>query len=274
MLWCLEYAENIYFLFFFLQGISQQQYVSQKREMMELNNKMAALRSEIASLKAFVMNECQDVKKEMEDYINLQNKSQPGDKIAAKTTNKNDSDSVSHRNETSNNVTNTAKGLSELDLRLQLHENTKYDGTVVWKIDNFNMRRKQALTGEVTALHSAPCYTSRYGYKFCARLYLNGDGAGRNTHASLFIVLMRSEYDNVIEWPFNKMVTMTLINQRSQKMNVMQKMMPNKDSPGFQKPKKNVNIAVGCPMFVRIDRLMKEGFVMNNSLYLTMEVTR
>ena len=56
------------------------------------------------------------------------------------------------------------------------------------------------------SLYSQPFYTDRYGYKMCGRVYLNGDGMGKGTHLSLFFVLMRGEYDALLEWPFRQKV--------------------------------------------------------------------
>lgn len=49
-------------------------------------------------------------------------------------------------------------------------------------------------------------YTSRYGYKMCLRIYLNGDGTGRGTHLSLFFVVMKGPHDALLRWPFNQKV--------------------------------------------------------------------
>ena len=47
------------------------------------------------------------------------------------------------------------------------------------------------VAGTTLSLYSQPFYTSRYGYKLCARVYLNGDGAGRGSYVSLFFVVMQ-----------------------------------------------------------------------------------
>lgn len=52
----------------------------------------------------------------------------------------------------------------------------------------------------------AAFYTSRYGYKMCLRVYLNGDGTGRGTHLSLFFVVMKGPHDALLRWPFNQKV--------------------------------------------------------------------
>lgn len=49
-------------------------------------------------------------------------------------------------------------------------------------------------------------YTSKYGYKMCLRIYLNGDGTGRGSHLSLFFVVMRGLSDALLKWPFNQKV--------------------------------------------------------------------
>jgi len=81
--------------------------------------------------------------------------------------------------------------LSEIDLRLQCTETANYEGVLIWKIAEYRQRKLQAVGGRILSLYSQPFYTSRYGYKMCARIYLNGDGVGRGTHLSLFFVVMQ-----------------------------------------------------------------------------------
>ena len=52
--------------------------------------------------------------------------------------------------------------------------------------------------GKYSHIVSPPFYTSNQGYKMCLRLYLNGDGIGKGTHMSLFFVVMKGEFDNII----------------------------------------------------------------------------
>ena len=58
----------------------------------------------------------------------------------------------------------------------------------------------------VCLLRPAAFYTSKYGYKMCLRIYLNGDGTGRSSHLSLFFVVMRGLSDALLKWPFNQKV--------------------------------------------------------------------
>ena len=45
----------------------------------------------------------------------------------------------------------------------------------------------------------------------CLRVYLNGNGEGKRTHIFVFFVVMRGEFDALLEWPFEHQVTFTLI---------------------------------------------------------------
>ena len=90
--------------------------------------------------------------------------------------------------------------LSELDLRLQCTETANYEGVLIWKIGEYRERKRQAVDGRILSLYSQPFYTSHYGYKLCARVYLNGDGVGRGTHMSLFFVVMQVGYLEKLYW--------------------------------------------------------------------------
>lgn len=69
------------------------------------------------------------------------------------------------------------------------------------QIDRGLMSRAESLFPFLSAF-----YTSKYGYKMCLRIYLNGDGTGRGSHLSLFFVVMRGLSDALLKWPFNQKV--------------------------------------------------------------------
>jgi TNF receptor-associated factor 3 len=88
--------------------------------------------------------------------------------------------------------------------------------------------------GGTLSLYSQPFYTSRYGYKLCARVYLNGDGAGKNSHVSFFLVVMQGDYDDLLTWPFKQRVTLCLLDQRTQRNNMADTFRPDPTSTSFQ----------------------------------------
>ena len=158
------------------------------------------------------------------------------------------------------------------ELRVQLLERATYDGVLLWKIDDFERRRKEAMDGVTMSLYSIPFYTSRHGYKMCARVYLNGDGMGKGTHLSFFFVVMKGPFDALLPWPFKQKVTLTIINQAGKK-HVTDTFRPDPQSSSFQRPSvKEMNVASGCPMFIRQEHLLNGGFVKDDCIFLRVTV--
>ena len=67
------------------------------------------------------------------------------------------------------------------------------NGTLLWKIEGYQRKRQDAINGVMTALYSPPFYSDQFGYKMCAKIYLNGEGSGKGRFLSLFFVLMKGE---------------------------------------------------------------------------------
>ena len=161
-----------------------------------------------------------------------------------------------------------SKSVTDMDLKIQLVENKTMNGELIWKIDKLDFRMAQAKLGKVSALHSAPCYAKQYEYKYCIRLYLHGDGMGRATHISIFFVVMKSEYDELLTWPMKKRVTFELINLGNEANSVIETFVSNPKSSSFQRPTKNMNVATGCPTFISIDQFLNGGFIKDNCAFI------
>ena len=160
------------------------------------------------------------------------------------------------------------KSIVDMDLKIQLQENKTTHGEIIWKIDKIDYRMRQARSGKTVALHSAPCYTKQYEYKYCSRLYLLGDGMGRSTYISMFVVVMKSEFDQLLTWPMRKRITFELINLQNEAESVIESFVSNPRSSSFQRPTNNMNVACGCPMFVTIERFLSGGFIKDNCVYI------
>lgn len=121
-----------------------------------------------------------------------------------------------------------------------------------------------------TSIYSPPFFTSRTGYKACARLYFNGDNSAHGTHLSLFFVLMRGPYDSVLEFPFPFKVSFCLFDQTTQKNHIVSSFRPDIRSASFQKPLYDMNIASGIPKFCSVDLIKKENspYVRENTMFI------
>ena len=154
------------------------------------------------------------------------------------------------------------------ELRLQLLKRATYNGVLLWKIDDFARRRKEAMDGVTMSLYSILFYTSRHGYKMCARVYLNEDGMGKGTHLSFFFVVMKGPFDALLPWPFKQKATLAIIDQAGKK-HVTDTFHPDPQSNSFQRPTQTkMNVASRCPMFIRQEQLLNGGFVKDDYIFL------
>ena len=61
--------------------------------------------------------------------------------------------------------------------------------------------------------YSPPFYTHPHGYKMCLRVDASGNGLGKGSHVSVFVFIMKGEYDDSLKWPFRGDITLQLLNQ-------------------------------------------------------------
>ncbi|XP_070582234.1 TNF receptor-associated factor 2-like [Ptychodera flava] len=144
--------------------------------------------------------------------------------------------------------------LAEQDLRIQSLEQTSYNGVLVWKLSDFKRKRHEAIPGKTTSIYSPCFYTSRHGYKMCARIYLNGDGIGKGNHVSLFFTIMKGPFDALLRWPFRQKVTLMWLDQNYRE-HVIDAFRPDPTSSSFKRPTTDMNIASGCPLFMPLSQL-------------------
>ena len=157
--------------------------------------------------------------------------------------------------------------LEDRDFRLSLIENSNHDGSMIWKIPQFSERKADAVNGKYTSIFSLPFYSGRYGYKMCLRLYIMGDGIGKGTHLSLFFVVMRGEFDTILQWPFTHKVTFKLLNQAGGR-GIVDTFQPDPMSSSFRKPKSDMNVSSGCPRFVSHAELERGGFIVDDTIFI------
>ncbi|CAF1327854.1 unnamed protein product [Rotaria sordida] len=154
------------------------------------------------------------------------------------------------------------------------------DGTVIWKIVNVREKIYDAQSERQTSIYSPAFYTSTTGYKLCIRLYLNGDGTTRGTHISIFLVVLRDQYDALLQWPFSYRVSFCLVDQRTmlesgeikQTKHIIESFRPDTRSISFQRPCSSMNIASGIPKFVSLvdfnQPLETNRYIINDTIFI------
>uniref|UniRef100_A0A8C3G4E3 TNF receptor-associated factor n=1 Tax=Cyclopterus lumpus TaxID=8103 RepID=A0A8C3G4E3_CYCLU len=162
--------------------------------------------------------------------------------------------------------------LADMDLRFQVLETASYNGTLIWKIRDYKRRKQEAVGAKTLSLYSQPFYTGYFGYKMCARVYLNGDGMGKGTHLSLFFVVMRGEYDALLPWPFKQKVTLMLMDQGPSRKHLGDAFKPDPNSSSFRRPAAEMNIASGCPLFVSQTVLETGSYIKDDTIFIKVTV--
>lgn len=87
-------------------------------------------------------------------------------------------------------------------------------GQFTWRIDNIREKIKSAQAGDpaTSVIYSPPFYSSEAGYKLCLCIYPAGDH--NHGYLSLYFVLMKGKFDEVLPWPFQRRVYLSLLNCR------------------------------------------------------------
>ncbi|XP_072331583.1 TNF receptor-associated factor 2-like [Scyliorhinus torazame] len=143
------------------------------------------------------------------------------------------------------------------------------NGVLVWKIKEFSSCLMAARSEQRPSFYSPVFASHPFGYQLCCRIYPDGDGNGKGSHISLFLAIIKGEYDEVLPWPFRQKVIFMLMDQVHQK-HVKESFSPDLLSGSFQKPRSHMNIASGCPMFARHDLLLKpqSHYLKNDTVYI------
>jgi hypothetical protein len=157
-------------------------------------------------------------------------------------------------------------------------ENTKA-AKFVWKIDGFQAEtlRRAKDSGKDVILYSEPFYTEKYGYKLKISLCPNGHNDGKNTHVSVYVSVLRGEYDGILPWPLKRKIKFILVDQKeelSQRRNIEKSITPTQNITvqSFIKPKTRSNLGRGYDTFVSHEVLKTEKYIVDGAIFLQVEM--
>ncbi|XP_063774336.1 TNF receptor-associated factor 5 [Pseudophryne corroboree] len=165
--------------------------------------------------------------------------------------------------------------MSSNEERFRLLEGTCYNGKLIWKITDYERKKKEAVEGRVVSIYSQHFYTSRCGYRLCARAYLNGDGSGKGSYLSLYFVVMKGEFDSLLSWPFKQKVTLMLLDQSGKRNHILDVFKSDPYSSSFKRPEGEMNIASGCPRFVshaQLENPRNGCYIKDDTLFIKVAV--
>ena len=160
-----------------------------------------------------------------------------------------------------------------LEKKAQYSEENCHNGSFTWRIDDFNKLLESAKSNEITRIESSPFYSC--GYKCKLQLDPNGFSSGKGTHLSIFIFIMRGENDATLEWPFQKKVYFTLIDQQetdASKQSIVRYFYHSHPEPEllkyFARPVADENDGYGFPKFVSHETLQERRYIVDDTILI------
>ena len=144
-----------------------------------------------------------------------------------------------------------------------------------WRIDGFSEVLRKAKSGQETFIESSPFYRS--GYKFKMSINPNGLSSGENTHLSVYLIIMKGEYDATLIWPLDKTFTFTLIDQQENEHNreniVKSIAALDLKHSSFARPVKKQNLGWGFHQFVSHEKLQKRRYIVDDTIFVQAHFT-
>ena len=146
----------------------------------------------------------------------------------------------------------------------------------VIKFTNFTMRKD-----EDNDWYSPGFYTSSGGYKMSLNVCPNGHDEGKGTHVSCYVCLMSGEYDDILEWPFQGVVTVELLNQLEDKDHHIKTTIFNETTPPDNRQiviGKQYGRGWGYPQFIAhselsLNSFLNHQYLKDDTLYFRVSVT-
>ena len=159
-------------------------------------------------------------------------------------------------------------------LEKHLHYFDQKCESFTWRIDGFSEVLRKAKSKEETAKESSPFY--RYGYKLKLSIHPNGDDTAKNTHLSVYLKIMKGEYDASLTWPFHKKVMFTLIDQQqnaNDREDIVWSFTSDPKRKNFERPVKEQNLGWGLSTFVSHEILQKRRYIVDEAIFIQVHVT-
>jgi hypothetical protein len=140
-----------------------------------------------------------------------------------------------------------------------------------WKIPNFTGKLAQAKSNHAYGIiESEPFFTS-HGYKMKLLLYFNQAPCGYSGYMGIYLVLMKSDRDVALPWPFKKRFTFVLVDQQddlNQRQNIRKPFSPRGAEQQCTRPEQRENVGMGDKQLVRHSTLCTRQYIRDDTVYI------
>ena len=173
-------------------------------------------------------------------------------------------------------ITDLKDSLEKCQLSMKQLETTCYPshGQFTWKITDIRKRIRDTQSGALqppeSFLYSPPFFSSEAGYKMCLCIYPDSNQGCM----SLYFVIMRGPYDDILHWPFQNHVRLILINCRRGSHSIVKDINPDPRLHYFKRPREDKNVGYGYPRLILVKSLLVEEseFVSTDSIFIRASV--
>ncbi|XP_044174891.1 TNF receptor-associated factor 2-like isoform X2 [Acropora millepora] len=150
------------------------------------------------------------------------------------------------------------------------------NGCYIWKIENYQQRRQDAINGVKTHVFSPTICTSRYGYKLRLRISLNGMGSGVGRYIALFVQMVKGNNDVLLDWPFTGKITLSILDQSEGlafRQHISKTVIATRNLLAFQKPIAGYNSACeGYEEMAPIKDILDPQYIKNNTMLVCVHI--
>ena len=156
------------------------------------------------------------------------------------------------------------------------HEVIAKYGVFCWQVQNIRKRYQDALNGKNLSTYSPVFCISRKSYRLRLCIHFigthEGSTKGSDKNIAIFFSILQSDNDDLLDWPFNQMVQLSLINYDNEAHSITKSIIPG-NSLSFQRPTHKLNIGIGFPAFASVAVLLDDSFIRDNTIQLQCRVT-
>ena len=136
-------------------------------------------------------------------------------------------------------------------------------------IAEFTMSNYFELKRENKQWISPPFYSQQGGYRMCLQVLANGHGNTKGKFISVYIYMMRGEFDDQLPWPFRGDVVIRLVNQNTDSLHHQKTIKFTENTPdvcaGRVLDSEMSSDARGIPDYIHLSELLSK-FLKNDSL--------
>uniref|UniRef100_A0A915BWY4 MATH domain-containing protein n=1 Tax=Parascaris univalens TaxID=6257 RepID=A0A915BWY4_PARUN len=152
---------------------------------------------------------------------------------------------------------------------------TLFSSQYLWRLSNYANIYANARRGQPAIVHSAVFSSHRHGYKLALAFAPYGDSDAIGESNSIFLTIIRGEYDAILPWPFICPITFTMINQKNggDVSRILTPRVTDANMIFLARPNSERNPAFGLKSFVEL-RMMEERevFVRNDICFIRVHI--